>query len=274
MPRVQEIRLPNGKDVYCICPTTAHFIYREVFVEPSYFQHGISLKEGDRVFDVGSNMGFFLLLLNDIASNLEVFSFEPIPSTFAVLEKNAARHVRQKLNLFNCGLSNRRGDAVFQSFPRTPAISSMVHKFQDIPAEQRIQSIMQDMAELPNRPLRWGLGLLPTPIRRGLAGWLHRYYGKSEEVTCALRTLSDVIDEYGLDRLDLVKIDTEGAEHDILEGIRPEHWPLIRQLVVEVHDGEDGCRRIKQRFDDLGFTTVAERHEKFTDLSLVFARRV
>ncbi|MFM0205135.1 FkbM family methyltransferase, partial [Paraburkholderia fungorum] len=52
---------------------------------------------------------------------------------------------------------------------------------------------------------------------------------------CPLRTLSAVIDENGIERIDLLKIDVEKAEGHVLRGIRQAHWARIRQMVVEVH---------------------------------------
>ena len=60
-------------------------------------------------------------------------------------------------------------------------------------------------------------------------------YLESEIYGCELRTLSDVIDEHGVERIDLLKIDAEKSELDILLGLRDEHWPRVRQMVLEVH---------------------------------------
>ena len=37
-------------------------------------------------------------------------------------------------------------------------------------------------------------------------------------------------------RIDLLKIDVEGAELSVLRGVRREHWPRVRAVVAEVHD--------------------------------------
>ena len=36
--------------------------------------------------------------------------------------------------------------------------------------------------------------------------------------------------------VDLLKVDVEGGELDVLLGIDPLHWPLIRQVILEAHD--------------------------------------
>jgi hypothetical protein len=63
---------------------------------------------------------------------------------------------------------------------------------------------------------------------------VHIYAG--EEITVPSTTLSCFIRKNALDRIDLLKIDTEGCEVDILNGIEADHWPLILQLAMEVHN--------------------------------------
>ena len=43
-------------------------------------------------------------------------------------------------------------------------------------------------------------------------------------------TVSDLIRNHGLARIDLLKIDVEGAELDVLRGIAHKDWQLIRQV--------------------------------------------
>ena len=48
----------------------------------------------------------------------------------------------------------------------------------------------------------------------------HRLRG--EHVTCEVKTLSDVIREQAIERIDLLKVDVEKSEVDVLAGIHPE----------------------------------------------------
>jgi hypothetical protein len=79
----------------------------------------------------------------------------------------------------------------------------------------------------------WWALLLPAPICGLIARSLR---GGAQRFRCEIRTLSEVIREHGLPRVDLLKVDVEGEELEVLRGIEPAHWPLIRQVVVEVHD--------------------------------------
>lgn len=45
-----------------------------------------------------------------------------------------------------------------------------------------------------------------------------------------MTTVSALISELSLERVDLLKIDVEGAELDVLRGIDQKDWPTIRQV--------------------------------------------
>jgi len=67
---------------------------------------------------------------------------------------------------------------------------------------------------------------------------------QAEEVECQLTTVSDVIDELNIQTIDLLKLDVEKSECLVLEGIRPEHWSMIRHLAVEI-DGDKNLNIIE-----------------------------
>jgi len=98
---------------------------------------------------------------------------------------------------------------------------------------------------------------------------------RAENLTCELRTLSSVLREQGLDRVDLLKIDVERAELDVLLGLRDEDWPLIRQIVVEVHDkGRRGALVVKElRRRRFRIATEQEPLMRGTDVHVVYATR-
>jgi hypothetical protein len=77
---------------------------------------------------------------------------------------------------------------------------------------------------------------------------------------CEMTTVSAVIAEHGIERIDLLKIDAEGAEWDILEGIDDGDWPRIRQLAMEVH-GTELTERIRALLAGKGYEVAVERND-------------
>ena len=62
--------------------------------------------------------------------------------------------------------------------------------------------------------------------------------GESQHV-CRVRTLAAFMQEEGLSSVGLLKVDAEADELDVLQGIRYggfDGWPLIQEVLVEVHD--------------------------------------
>lgn len=60
---------------------------------------------GKSCLDVGANIGMTTLLMSDLFD--EVFSFEPAPSTFKILQKNIERNKLENITTFNVGLGSK-----------------------------------------------------------------------------------------------------------------------------------------------------------------------
>ena len=54
--------------------------------------------------DVGANIGMTTLLMSKLFR--EIYSFEPVPSTFSLLKENVGRNRLENINLFNVALGN------------------------------------------------------------------------------------------------------------------------------------------------------------------------
>lgn len=248
------------------------FIYREVFIENCYSQHGINVKAGDVVFDVGANIGFYSLQLALQSAQTRVFAFEPIPESFDALNRNMELHGCNNVKPSRAGLSFNCGQANFTYYPYTSISSTM---YPESFADTKEESCRYILSEI-NRNSRFGrlINWLPQSLKMWIAERVRRTYQKGVEVECRLDTVSNVIREEALDRIDLLKIDAEYAEMDILSGVDAEHWPVIGQVIVEVHNSKDDLEPVVNMLKQQGFETVVERsNDELDHLSLVFAKR-
>jgi hypothetical protein len=96
------------------------------------------------------------------------------------------------------------------------------------------------------------------------------------ELQCELTTVSTFLQEEGVERVDLLKIDVERAELDVLAGIDDSDWPRIRQVVVEVHDEEGRAARIERMLAQHGFRVVIDqdRAMRGTPVRMAYATRL
>lgn len=82
-------------------------------------------------------------------------------------------------------------------------------------------------------------------------------------------TLDDIISENFIDRIDFLKIDTEGSELMIMEGISNENLSKVRNISMEYHHNvfnydEDVYQKFIQRFLSIGFNTFTWILDDFT----------
>ncbi len=249
-------RLPNGMEIAHLNSGETNWLYHEIFEDQAYDRFGIEIENGDCVFDVGANIGMFSLFVGTRCPEAKIHSFEPIPKTCAKLRSNVARH-RVNAMVHNEGLSNRSGTVSFTFYPKVSASSGI---YADPIADEAVTR-----AFLRNQDS--GFSGFEDELMAGRFA--------SERVECRIRTLSEVIAEERVERIDLLKIDVEKSEFDVLEGIRSEDWPKIHQIVMEVHETDDRLARISGLLERYGFEVGWEEAPllKGSGLFNLFARR-
>jgi FkbM family methyltransferase len=132
----------------------------------------------DTIFDVGANIGQTARKLTDRTQAKQIFSFEPVPSTYAQLKANTADmpHVR----CFDYGLSDVNDSAKINVYGHSVLASTCDQS-----------PIMSTDSES---------------------------FQRTE--TIQLRTLDSVCDEHDINRIDILKTDTEGADLRTIDGAK------------------------------------------------------
>ncbi|MFC7556536.1 hypothetical protein ACFQU7_36385, partial [Pseudoroseomonas wenyumeiae] len=76
-PAGATTRLPNGLRVAELNGNETSFLFREIFEDRCYLRHGLTLRPGDVVFDVGANIGLFSLFAAEETDRARIHAFEP-----------------------------------------------------------------------------------------------------------------------------------------------------------------------------------------------------
>jgi FkbM family methyltransferase len=268
-----EVTLPDGSTIFCVNKSEAKLIFQSV---PGYFRHGIDIKDGDTVVDVGANIGLFTLAAHrKCHGNVTVYAFEPIPPIYDVLRMNAERLDGKRLVALPYGLSRDDSTMTFSYFARATAWSSAYRDESTLTSErQRIKRSV--LTGIRHGEYSSWLRFLPTPIRSLAVDVALRRMLDITTVSCRVTTLSAVIEEHGIKAIDLLKLDAEKSELDVLMGIEERHWGLIRQIVMEVEEVSVQYPTITELLSAHGFTHITldqNREQSAGDVGLVYASR-
>jgi FkbM family methyltransferase len=268
----RPFRLPNGLTVHGLSRDDTFAIYRDIFDDDCYRRHGVTIHNGDCILDVGANTGLFTLYINTLCTHAHVYAFEPVPAIFDALRSNVEAHNHLDVRLFNVGLSCRAGSAAFTYYPRFSQASTMYPDQSARAARQARDYVLEQFRTLC-WPLRFLLSLCPAAVKDALAEQVRKYYLRPQTVTCQLWTLSEFLHEHNVRRVDLLKLDAEQSEQDILGGLDPADWPTLRQVVVEVHEGEEATRAMTELLHQRGFRTTVAPNPAIPSLSLIYGVR-
>lgn len=99
--------------------------------------------------------------------------------------------------------------------------------------------------------------------------------GATETITVPSVTLQEIVDRHGLERVDLLKLDIEGAEYEVLYGAAPGVLDRISEIRMEAHDLDDGRRNVaslKRFLGDTGLAVTREERDPGGTVALWLAR--
>jgi len=168
------------------------------------------------------------------------------------------------VRLFNAGLSDRAGQQSLTFYPNSTGMSS----FHADKGEEKavLRAIIENQLEPASNDAGQLLGEMDEILE---------YRFREQVVECQMRTMSDVIRECGVTRIDLLKIDVQKCEHEVIRGIDEEHWPHIRQIVIEVHDLDGRVAQVSSLLESRGFRVAVEQDALYrgSTISNLYATR-
>lgn len=236
-----------------------------------YFRNGITVQPGDVVFDVGANIGAFALVAAQRAGGpLDFYCFEPIPPVYQALEKNFSTNALLQScssHLYKEGLTaiGAQDQAEFHYFKRLPCDTTQhidekraeFAAFFTAKGESLRASMMNKLPSWLGKTLGTLIGSFVARFpSSGLTRTVFELGIGATKVRCPLETIESVIRREGVKQVDLLKVDVEGAELEVLQGLGSDSWPLVRQVVLEGHDKDGRLEAIKTLLKKNGFSQI------------------
>ena len=240
--------LPNGLEIVHLNSYETEYLYKEVFEDQCYLRHGIELHDGDTVVDIGANIGLFSLFVMSRCNDPRIYAYEPAPVVYDLLKANCEAY-GSYVRAFNVGVSDRSKTATFTFYEK----SSVFSGFHSDEREDReaIQAVVRDILtkeSIADEFVDEYVDALTADRLRGQA------------CECRLISVSDLIRDNGIERIDLLKIDAEKSELDIINGIDEHDWTKIDQIVIEVHDRTHmTVKQIEELLAEKGYHCVVEQ---------------
>jgi len=264
---MKDIVLPNGLKIFHLNSNETSFLYQEIFQDAFYLKHGITVTPEDIVFDVGANIGLFSIWLHQQYPGVRIYAFEPIPDVYQVLASNfASLGIGGKA--MDCALADKPATVQFTYYPNNSVMSGRYAR----PAEDSLVT----SAFMNNKNPAFAEAAKKDPKWMRHTEMLLASLFEEKTALCNVRTVSDIIREEKLSRIDLLKVDVEKSEHEVLAGIAASDWPKIHQLVLEVHDISGRVEALSKKLTDLGYTVYTEQDPmmKNTPIFSIYARRL
>lgn len=257
-----QIELDPSTKVYALpgSRVEVRLIYKEVFSQDCYFQHGIQLEEDDIVVDVGANIGMFAAKVLRSKPRVRYFGLEPVPRVFECLSKNMERlgkESRHQIHILNVGLSNCHKDAEIEFLPIVSSNSTLFPNAKWQHRKATWTSLRLKEVWLLHKGLAILL-FLSYPMRRRLSDWLQKYQRQgATKIRCSFTTLGEFMKEAKIGHIGLLKIDVEGSEIDVLDGSTDAELRTVRQLVMEIEPyNKKNIPVLRERLESCDFRKI------------------
>ena len=86
-----------------------------------FLKSTLTVEDGDVIFDIGANIGWFSLIFDKIAQDkkIDIFAFEPEPTNFHLLERNIAQNSASKVTAVQAAIADTAGTQTLHLYRST-----------------------------------------------------------------------------------------------------------------------------------------------------------
>ncbi len=210
----------------------------DAFIHKGYWYHGKNrekiqmdnfrklINEGDTVFELGAHIGYISVFFSHLAGpNGKVYVFEPGVNNLGYVRENIANAKNKNVELVEKAVSDTNGTATFYLENLTGQSNSLV---KDYRVTKKIHS--KTFVDL-----------------------------KKNEVQVETIRIDDFVKQKGINRIDFIKIDIEGAEYMAIKGMPDVLANLRPIMMIEVTENHEALFNLLK---DSGYVFVDEFSNK------------
>ncbi|HGE72475.1 TPA: FkbM family methyltransferase [Candidatus Poribacteria bacterium] len=213
-------KLLNFKDVKFLSYGDMIGIYKEIFVaEYLTALDDFVPKKGDIIFDVGAGEGFYSILMKQKVNDISVYAFEPFPDIQKILQYHLDVNGINNVTIVPKALYNNVGRGIY----------FFKHDYGN------------------------GFVLSPTEIDKNSLSTMASCDSYTK-IPIEFDTIYNFVQTMNIARIDILKVDVEGAEMKVLEGAK-EFLSNVKKIVIEVHSTELK-EQVNRHLSEFGFNRI------------------
>ena len=198
----------------------------------------------------------FSLFFGTQIENLNIYAFEPVPELYRILKNNMVMYGINAICI-NAGLSDEQKKCTFTYLPNVSVLSGIN------PNQVEVESLLKNtLANKDNNNSTDHAEIIKASLIK-------------KQINAEFSTLSNIINLHHIKQINLLKIDVERHELEVIKGISDEHWSLIDQVIIEVHDFDNRLNIISSLLESNGFIVNIERPSLIENSSIfvLYARK-
>ncbi|KAF4954488.1 hypothetical protein FGADI_5267 [Fusarium gaditjirri] len=226
---LQLLETPEGISFYHQGEEEARWIFDEIFTQRCY--DTVKLSGKPVIIDAGANIGLYTLFAKKNYPEAQVLAFEPARESGSIFNRNISLHKLSGVELHECALGSKNETKMLTFFPNTPTNSTICSDG----GKQWLELIADNVSNEVADKMRENARQAPVQVRR-----LSEFLRDRDDIT----------------NVDLLKIDIEGGELDVIEGLDEDHLLSVKNIVMELWS-PDGQLEVMQKFlEAKGYTVT------------------
>lgn len=209
---IQTVKMRNGGTFNSFGYGSITLSLYRIWGEFEYGIKPIDVAKYEIVIDIGAHIGLFSVFLGLLNPRCQIFSFEMDANNFKNLKKNIDTCNVKNVIPFNNAVSSK---------------SQLINYYNDSSSSSDFS--IKKISFSGKRP------------------WLKRNLNPTGKVKSI--TLNEIIEKNNIDCIDFLKIDCEGAEHEIIYSTTEKNLKKIKRMGGEYHEFDSD--KIHYKIDDL-----------------------